>query len=96
MMLTMGGVPSSAKSSPRRPTEVTCLGIAGTVEIGRRTGGGSEYTSTGGSPITGTILSGEILERMNNSIRDSDVVVRVQLLPCFCICRCYRLVQIRA
>ena len=90
MMLTMSGVPSSAESSPRRPTEATCLGIAGTVEIGRRIGGGSEYTSTGGSPITGTILSGEILERMNNSLRrlgycgkDSAITLflRLSLLP---------------
>ena len=69
MMLTMGGVSSSGESGPGRLTEATCLGIAGTVETGRRIGKGSEYTSTGGSPITGTILSGEILERMNNSLR---------------------------
>ena len=68
-MLTMGGVSSSGESGPGRITEVTCLGIAGTVETGRRIRGGSEYTSTGGSSITGTILSGEILERMNNSLR---------------------------
>ena len=62
MILTMGGVPSSGESGPGRLTEATCLGVAGTVETGRRIGGGSEYTSTGGSPITGTILSGKILE----------------------------------
>ena len=89
-MLTMGGVPSSGESSPGRPTEATCLDIAGTVETGRRIGGGSEYTSTGGSPITGTILSGKILERMNNGIRrlgccgkDSVITLflRLSLLP---------------
>ena len=69
MMLTMGGVSSSGESGSGRLTEATCLGVAGTVETGRRIGGGSEYTSTGGSPITGTILSGKMLERMNNSIR---------------------------
>ena len=69
MILTMGGVSSFGESGPGRLTEATCLGIAGTVETGRRIGGGSEYTSTGGSPITGTKLSGKILERMNNSIK---------------------------
>ena len=69
MMLTMGGVSSSGESGPGRVTEATCLGVAGTVETGRRIGGVSEFTSTGGSPITGTVLSGKILERMYNSIR---------------------------
>ena len=69
MMLTMGGVSGSGESGPGRLTEATCLGVTGTVEAGRRIGGGSEYTSTGGSPITGILLSGKILERMNNSIR---------------------------
>ena len=69
MMLTMGGVSDSGESGPGRLTEATCLGVAGTVEAGRRIGGGSEYTSTGESPITGILLSGKILERMYNSIR---------------------------
>ena len=45
-MLTVGGVWSSG---PRIPTETICLGTGGTIsETGRRLGGGSVYTSTGG------------------------------------------------
>ena len=45
-MLTVGGV---SCSGPGLLVETICLGIAGTVaETGRRFGGGSVYTSTGG------------------------------------------------
>jgi hypothetical protein len=46
IMLTEGGVSSSG---PGLLTETICLGIAGTVaETGRRFGGGSAYSSSGG------------------------------------------------
>ena len=45
MMLTLSGVSSSG---PGAAMEEICLDVAGNVETGRRNGGGSEYTSTGG------------------------------------------------
>ena len=65
-MLTVAGVSSSGPILVLL-VETICLGIADTVaETGRRFGGCSVYTSTGGRLpwIVETILSGKLLESM--------------------------------
>ena len=92
-MLTVSRV---SGSGPGLLTGTIFLSIV--VETGRRFGGGSVYTSTGwgSTPIAGIILICELLERVKKCKEMMWQAIRIQLLLCFCICRCYRLVVIRA